>query len=90
MSVKCATCPFRKDGWTDLRGLLGERALNEGAPVCHSTGSKALVPRSKRASSRMKLCRGARDLQLTVFHRLGVIGAPTDEAWDAKAKELGL
>lgn len=90
MPTNCKTCPFREDGWTDVRELLVERALNEGSPVCHSTGSTALVPRSKRASGRQKLCRGARDLQLKMFHGLGVISAPTDEAWDAKAKEMGL
>jgi hypothetical protein len=27
------------------------------------------------------VCRGARDIQLQVFHNLGAIKAPTDEAW---------
>lgn len=36
------------------------------------------------------LCRGARDVQLAYFFALKLIPAPTDEAWDAKRKELGV
>lgn len=87
-AVQCPTCPFREDGWTHLRDLLTERALTEGTPICHSTG-KALVSRKKRLG-KARLCRGARDFQLTVFYAMGVIAAPTDAAWQAKREEWGV
>lgn len=90
MKSKCSTCPFRDTGWTEVRELLTDRSINEGTPVSHSTGSKALVPKSKRVSSKMMLCRGARDLQLQTFHVMGFLDEPTDEAWDKKRRELGL
>jgi hypothetical protein len=36
------------------------------------------------------LCRGARDKQLWLFAAMGFISEPTDAAWEAKCKELGL
>lgn len=90
MKSKCATCPFRDEGWTEVRELLEQLALTQATPICHSTGSTALVGHRKRASNRQLLCRGARDLQLMVFHRIGFIAAPTDEAWEEKRKELGV
>jgi len=36
------------------------------------------------------LCRGARDMQLTILHRLGLIAEPTDEAFkEASDRILG-
>lgn len=84
--AKCKTCPFRAGGWTHVRELLEQRALTEGSPICHSTG-KALV---RHGGKRLKahICRGARDFQLTIFHRLGVIEKPTDEAWQKRLDEI--
>jgi hypothetical protein len=83
----CATCPFR-DGspHADLRSVLEISALREASRLCHSTGVNALYATDKPEL----LCRGARDLQLHVMHALGIITAPTDEAWNAKCVELGL
>lgn len=79
MPKHCATCPFHAAGWTELRGLLSERALR-AAPLCHSSGRKALQP---GGPARAHVCRGARDLQLQIMYRLGFLAAPTDEAWQA-------
>jgi len=84
----CTSCPFHDAGWTELRGLLELRALSEASPICHSTGSTALVSKKKRTSSRQEVCRGARNLQLQFFHGIGFIEEATDEAWDAKFEEV--
>lgn len=86
MERMCATCPFRDQGWVEVRDLLTKRALREATPICHSTG-RAL---SKKRLGPSRLCRGARDFQLTVFYRMGFIEAATDEAWNKKRKELGV
>lgn len=86
MPVQCSTCPFRDGGWTYLRPLLVQRAISDGTPICHSTG----LALTKRVRGRAHLCRGARDLQLMIFHRIGFIEARTDEAWDKKCVELNM
>ena len=88
---QCKTCPFRnaKDGgWEDVRPLLIQRALTEGSPICHSTG-KALV-RHNGEKLPSHICRRARDFQISYFYRIGFLCAPTDDAWNAKAVELGI
>lgn len=77
MPERCKTCPFRND--PELAGKVIERVLTDASQMCHSTG----WPEGTH------LCRGARDIQLRVFHAMGVIESPTDEAWDKKRKELG-
>ena len=84
--AQCKTCPFRSDGWTEVRALLERRALTEATPICHSTG-RALV-RHNGEKLKAHLCRGARNYQLTIFYRLGVIAAPTDEAWKEKLDHM--
>ena len=83
---QCPTCPFRDTGWTHVRPLLTERALTGATPICHSTGKDALV----KSQGPYQLCRGARDLQIQYMYRLGVLDAPTEEAWEAKRRELGI
>jgi hypothetical protein len=34
------------------------------------------------------ICRGTRDIQLSTFYALGVIEAPTDEAWNNALTKL--
>lgn len=75
---RCHSCPFNKNGCMAVRISVTEKIMSKASQLCHGTDNKTL-------------CRGARDQQLTVFHRLGVIKAPTDEAWaeaweKAKAK----
>lgn len=81
----CSTCPFRPDGWTDVRPLLEERLLHS-TPICHSTGKALKLDGGKRIKSHA--CRGARNQQLVHWHRIGFIAAPTDEAWFAKLAEM--
>jgi len=85
MTKMCPTCPFRTNGWTDVRDLLIQRLLNEGTPVCHSTGPR---PLSKRIHRKQHACRGARNMQLELFYALGVLPEPTDAAWSHKANQL--
>lgn len=92
MKAKCATCPFRSDGkgYTEVADLLSNRALKTATPICHSTGSSNVTPKSKKVSKLNLACRGARDLQLQYFAAIGFIEEPTDEAWRKKAKEMGI
>lgn len=80
---QCATCPFREDG----EGYdLGHERLAE---IClYLTKGENHFCHSDR--SNRTICRGGRDYQLNLFHRMGVIDAPTDEALRAAMKESGL
>lgn len=85
-AVMCATCPFREGSkYASLRAELTVSALTSASRVCHSTGSNAINHRTGKPS---RLCRGARDVQLAHFHRIGFLEAPTDEAWAAKLAEV--
>lgn len=93
MAKMCPTCPFRREGYTTVRGLLEHRALNEATPICHSTGPDAIVKPKQVLCKEPLACRGARNLQLEVMAAFKVIAAPTDECWRAKVREyqaLGL
>lgn len=86
----CSTCPFRKGvaaKYAAVRRALTISALNEASRICHQTGSDNAFHR--RTGKPEALCRGARDLQLDYFHAIGFLPAPTDEAWNAKANEMG-
>jgi hypothetical protein len=88
MPVKCATCPFREGSKTEfLRDYLSKASL-ENARICHSTGRNNAF--NKRTGRPDHICRGSRDFQLQIFYRMGFLSAPTDEAWAAKRKELGV
>lgn len=82
MSASCPTCPFGPHGDLGVRAKVEERCTSQGSQICHH-------PRL-HGRKETHLCRGARNHQLVIYHRLGVIEAPTDEAWAAKVKELGL
>ncbi len=84
MPKKCKTCPFNDDGCKELRKTVEARLL-EVSQTCHSTGVARTPPRKDT-----HICRGARNYQNEMMYRLGVISAPTDEAWEAKRKELGI
>ena len=85
-AYSCSTCPFLDTGWTHVRPLLIDRALTEASPICHSTGKDALV----KSQGPAQICRGARDLQIQFFYRIGFLDAPTEEAWETKRRELGI
>ncbi len=78
----CATCPWRKNSkYAFLKKDLQESALTRVSRICHSTGSNNAV--NRRTGKPAKICRGARNEQLQMFHRLGLLKAPTDAAWAA-------
>jgi len=83
-SVMCSTCPFGPNGCKDVMASVQQRVLSNASQTCHSTG----VAIGKRRDTH--LCRGARDFQLQVLHGIGFLSEPTDEAWAAKCKELGI
>lgn len=83
----CATCPFRKGSeLAHLVAHLTQRAISEESRICHSTGSGNAV--NHRTGKPPMVCRGARNVQLQVWHALGLLEAPTDEAWTAKVNEI--
>lgn len=82
MSKRCESCPFNDDGCKSIRQMVMDRSL-EMSQTCHSTG----VVHGKEDTH---LCRGARDYQIELMYRLGVIESPTDEAWDKKRKAVGI
>lgn len=85
----CATCPWRDDSpYIHLRTDLTISALSRASRICHSTGSNNGI--NRRTGKPPALCRGARDMQLRYFVAAGFIDAPTDQAWIAKAHELGI
>jgi len=67
--VRCATCPFNEDGVLSIRHAVEERCMTVGSQFCHHTHDQTL-------------CRGARDHQLQIFHRMGLLEEATDECWD--------
>lgn len=85
MEAKCESCPFQEDtgsrgNWKEVREMVTKRCLTEKSQLCHKPQIKGKKP--------THLCRGARDLQLRFMHQLGVIKAPTDEAWAEAWNEL--
>ncbi|MGI2907161.1 hypothetical protein [Tolypothrix sp. VBCCA 56010] len=85
MPAKCVTCPFRTDEHgrhpnPQLTSKLMQQVICEASQICHH-------PR-QAGKPETHLCRGARDYQLTIFHRLGVIPAPTDAAWQETIKKF--
>lgn len=77
MPSPCATCIFRERGErTELApGRLAEiqAYLLRGTPhLCHKPQVEG-----KRTEV---VCRGGRDFQLTMWHRMGILPAATDEA----------
>jgi len=81
----CATCPFRPGSeHANLRPYLAAKSLSESR-ICHSTGTSAIAGRTGTPE---RTCRGSRDLQLEIMHRLGVIDAPTDQAWAETAEGI--
>lgn len=83
----CGTCPFRPGSpYAHLAEYLTEQALTNASRVCHSTGSDNAI--NKRTGKPERICRGTRDVQLKAMHAMGVIEAPTDEAWDKAVQQI--
>lgn len=89
MKKMCATCPFRNGSkYAYLASDLADSALTKSSRICHSTGANNAI--NRRTGKKPHLCRGARDVQLKAFFAMKVIGAATDEAWEAKCQQMGL
>ena len=73
MEAMCATCPFRKDGDIQLRNQVMSRTILKASQICHHPALSG--------KKQTHLCRGARDQQLTILHRLGMLPEPTDKAF---------
>lgn len=83
----CATCPWREGSpYAHLTPYLTKSALTESNRVCHSTGNESVLDPPTGKPERV--CRGARDVQLAMFHASGFLKEPTDEAWRAKIEEM--
>ncbi len=78
MKSMCATCPFGPNGDQHIRCMVEQRVLTTTSQLCHSSRPAMNKPDTR-------LCRGARDWQLQIFHRIGWLDAPTDAAWNEKA-----
>jgi hypothetical protein len=84
MPSNCPTCPFRlgengREQSPDIAGRVRSRCLTTALQICHHP---RLIFKKET-----HLCRGARDFQLQIFYRLGMLDDPTDEDWAKKAKE---
>ena len=82
MKAMCVSCPFAENGCIEVRNAVQSRVLEHASQLCHH-------PRIS-GHKETHLCRGARDFQLTIYYRMGFIMAPTDDAWTAKCRELGI
>ena len=87
-ATMCQTCPFRPGSkYEYLREDLELSAKLESSRVCHSTGSDNAI--NKHTGFPPHICRGARDVQLEFFTQLGILDAPTDEAWNDAREQCG-
>lgn len=81
---KCATCVLRPgaERWLgiDRLGEIQSNAIRGVNQLCHS----AL---DRRGRQRPIVCRGAREYQLMIWCRMGLIDAPTDEALASRMRE---
>lgn len=88
MPVMCGTCPFRPDSpYRDLYPMLAGKAMTESSRICHSTGNSTIFHKTGKPD---KLCRGARDFQLSALFAMGFLESPTDAAWIKKCAEMGI
>lgn len=79
--VRRALFKEENPGQIEIATMVKSRCISGASQICHH-------PRL-HGKKEDHLCRGARNFQLQVFYRMGVIDAETDEAWDRKRKELG-
>lgn len=84
MKGKCKSCPFHEkhQGQIEIANMVRKRCMTEASQVCHHP--------QLQGKKETHLCRGARDYQQQIFHRMGVIDAPTDEAWERKLNERAI
>ena len=82
MPAKCKSCPFGEHGDKQLAGAVLDRTLFQSSQICHH-------PRLQ-GKKETHLCRGQRDVQLKLLYRMGLIDGPSDEAFYAKSRALGV
>lgn len=83
----CETCPFKKGSkYACLEPTITESALT-ATRICHNTGTNII---GGETGIEEHLCRGSRQFQLRLMHALGVIDAPTDEAWNRERVNHGM
>ncbi len=82
MKEKCASCPFREDGDKQIRNSVMERTILQASQICHHP--------ALHGKEQTHLCRGARDEQLTILYRMGLIPEATDEAFTETSRVLGV
>lgn len=82
MPKRCKTCPFNENGCKEVRDSVMGRLL-EVSQTCHSTGVALNPPRKDT-----HLCRGARDVQIEFFYRMGFLEEASDTAWFSKLAEV--
>jgi hypothetical protein len=81
MAAKCESCPFREGGDIELRNRVMSRTILQASQICHH-------PRL-HGKKETHLCRGARDEQLTILYRMGMLPEATDRAFaEVSAKYL--
>lgn len=78
----CPTCPFQPTGDKSIEAQVMKRCMTKGSQICHHP--------ALHGKKQHSLCRGARNYQLHLFHRMGVIEAPTDKAWNKARQEMGI
>jgi len=85
----CKTCPFRPGSpYAHLADNLALDAISNHSRLCHSTGNDNAI--NKHTGKPPHLCRGARNVQLSVMAAFKAIEAPTDEAWNKGRVALGM
>ncbi|MDJ0706412.1 MAG: hypothetical protein QNJ46_24340 [Leptolyngbyaceae cyanobacterium MO_188.B28] len=87
MLKQLSTCPFRTDERgrhpdSVLAAKIQQRCLTQASQNCHHP--------SLSGQPETHLCRGARDFQLQIFYRLGLLTDPTDEVWKKARTRLAL
>lgn len=78
MPAMCPSCPFRDDGDIQLRNRVLGRTILQASQICHHP--------AMHGKKQTHLCRGARNEQLTILHRLGMLSEPTDAAFAEASK----
>ena len=78
---QCKTCPWRpKSPLNHTVPEIAQKAITEHNHYCHNEQLEGRTPTI--------LCRGTRNYQLKIFHKLGVLAEPTDDCWKETLKSL--
>ena len=78
---QCPSCPFLETGLklgTERMAQIQQYLLEGTNHFCHSDVSNHTI------------CRGGRNHQLTMWHRIGFIAEPTDEALKSAMEKVGV